>query len=659
MPKPPKPRPTRRGFITGSLAGAGTVLAAPKALGGSRDDLPPIVFRDRFQRESTSGWGRPWFNQRYGHSWSISNGFGRYDLPGPRSNKRFPPNPVLVLDAEVTDVELEATLAVTDLSARVGLLARACSYFDYLVAFLSGEALILARCDYHGVHTIARKDHALNPSLTFRMRFRIRGNNPQKMWAKVWTTGHPEPGQWQVFGKSSATEVAAPGAFGFYTQHSNDRITTSAAVTDFTARSSNERRPTPPSVVYSLAGAPYDDGSKTLIAARSSVPAEIGFEFGTDPAFGPGTQVIAQQPAVGPSQVVKADIDISSLGSSQTVHWRAWANRKGMKVYGETSRFKTPPTASGSVKFAFGSCARWGPVSRTSFETARSQSPDFFLHEGDFGYVVSNTGTAQSDAYQDHWIRMFGDPALRGLAREVPISLQRDDAEYGEDMATSATIKPFTIDAHGNLFANPSNDPFWFSYGGVAVFCLDCRRFSTGSSPPEAERSRLGQEQTAWLTESMQAAVEGGATVLVVASPMAFGSPDHPQAWVEFYRSEWDSLMAFFAGLNAPVLIVSGNSHVHRVLEGPGGSAPAKVVEFVSSGTEQTGWPVMTDQNIKNKVIKANAFGVVEVGEAQLQEGRTTRTVRLSCLKSGDGSAWFQSEYLAVEGVGLIPASSL
>jgi hypothetical protein len=116
--------------------------------------------------------------------------------------------------------------------------------------------------------------------------------------------------------------------------------------------------------------------------------------------------------------------------------------------------------------------------------------------------------------------------------------------------------------------------------------------------------------------------------------------------------------MDFFASLEAPVLIVSGNSHVHKILERPSGagSSSPRVVEFVSSGTEQKDRPVVTEEDIAAKEVKANGFGIVEVGSEQGVGLDTTRTVTLRCLKSEDGTEWFRADYLAIKGVGLIAA---
>jgi hypothetical protein len=154
----------------------------------------------------------------------------------------------------------------------------------------------------------------------------------------------------------------------------------------------------------------------------------------------------------------------------------------------------------------------------------------------------------------------------------------------------------------------------------------------------------------------MEAAAAGGAGLLVVSSPMALGGPNRPETWYLSYPDEWESLMSFFSSLNAPVLIVSGNSHMHTVFDAQ--EAPqadeARVVEFISSGTELVNWPVLDEDEMKeSKFVKANAFGVVELGAEQTVDGKAVRTVSLRCLSSNDGAEWFRSDYQAVAGEGL------
>ena len=267
-----------------------------------------------------------------------------------------------------------------------------------------------------------------------------------------------------------------------------------------------------------------------------------------------------------------------------------------------------------------------------------------------------------SDTYQDHWIRMLGDPSLTAITREVPFVLYRDDADYGRNQAHARTIRRFTIGAHGELHANPSNDHFKFVYGDVAFFCLDCRRYSTGKIKDRSKRSKLGARQKAWLKDGMTSARDDGAGMLVVASPQALGSDATPASWRKTYHDEWEELIDFFDGLGAPVLIISGDAHGHRLFEFPQKRLPdgtPRIVEFLSAGTEQRNFSEEVDDRYLLEDVGKNkepGFGLVEIGPEQSVAGQQTRTLALVAVRTKDGTEMWRRSYLIVRGLGILPA---
>src|SRR5687767_5302326 len=78
---------TRRRFIRGTAAAVAAVVVrgvpalARRRKGRRKKPEPEWLFRDRFQRGDAAGWGWPWFNQRYGRRWAISDRRGIYRLP--------------------------------------------------------------------------------------------------------------------------------------------------------------------------------------------------------------------------------------------------------------------------------------------------------------------------------------------------------------------------------------------------------------------------------------------------------------------------------------------------------------------------------------------------------------------------------------------------
>jgi hypothetical protein len=151
---------------------------------------------------------------------------------------------------------------------------------------------------------------------------------------------------------------------------------------------------------------------------------------------------------------------------------------------------------------------------------------------------------------------------------------------------------------------------------------------------------------------------DGSIGLLVVASPMAFGSDFGSESWRKSYSAEWSDLIDFFQSLEAPVLIISGNVHGHRLHEYPQKNVQPdlpRIVEFVSSGTEHTRFFRHDDLDTIVKKARGSGFGLVELGPEQDLAGQRTRTLTLSALKSANGTPFWTQEYVIVRGVGIFP----
>ncbi len=620
---------------------------------------PKWLFRDRFRRRDGIGWGRPWFNQRYGRRWALSEQRGIYRLPATENSVYYRPNPILVLDHDVANADLRATISMSNASARFGLVARAYGYADYYAAHIGpGNHIRLTRCGHHDEKVLARKAFHVEANRRYRIRFHVRGAGPVRLKLKAWPLTEPEPAGWNIdVQDASPAALTGAGPFGLFAEHAVDGRGAALRVSDYVAWSHEKPSYSAPTITYSLAGPIQQTGVK--VVAKSAVPARIGFEYGTDATFTHDVRRAFAGHSSARAQTASATLDVNAFPPSSIVHWRAWAERRTVRRYGPVSSFRMPPAAGLPVKFAFGSCTRWQPSPRRSFEQARLQLPDFYLHQGDFGYVPHRVVSHAPDTYQDHWIRMLVDPSFAAMTRSVPIGLSQDDADYGTNLADRNTLRRFTIPAHDELTANPRSAYYTFRCSDVAVFVIDARRYSTGKRVEPERRSKLGAVQKRWLFDEMTRAAEGNAGLLVVASPQAFGSDHSPASWRRGYEDEWRELMDFFQSLSAPVLIVSGDSHGHRLHEYPqknlDPSIP-RIVELVSSGTEQNKFNDDLDPQIVLRQAKGSGFGLVELGPEETRAGQRMRTLTLSALKSADGTPmWPPQRYLVVRGVGIFP----
>ncbi|MDQ4025414.1 MAG: alkaline phosphatase D family protein [Actinomycetota bacterium] len=645
-----------------AAAGAAVAARAVPALARRRKRKrpePKWLFSDRFQRRDAVGWGWPWFNQRYGRRWVVSEHRGIYRLPATENPVYYRPNPILVLDHDVADVDLRATISMSNASARFGVLARASGYADYYAAHIGpGNHLRLTRCGHHDEKLLARKPFYVEANRRYRIRFLVRGVSPVRLKVKAWPASEPEPSGWNVeTADASSGALTDAGPFGMLAEHAVDGRGAALRVGEIVAWSQDKRSYTAPSITYSMAGPVQNARAK--VVAKSSVPARIGFEYGTDATFTQDVRRVAAGHSSDRAQTAAVKLDLAGFRASSVVHWRAWAERRNVRVYGPPSSFRMPPAPGLPVRFAFGSCTRWQPSPRRSFERARLQLPDFYLHQGDFGYVPHRVIAHAPDTYQDHWVRMLIDPGFGALARSVPVAMSQDDADYGTNLADRHTLRRFTVRAHDELTANPRSAYYTFRYGDVAVFVIDARRYSTGKKVEPERRSKLGTEQKRWLLDEMQRAADDDAGLLVVASPQAFGSDHSPASWRKGFEAEWTELMDFFDSVGAPVLIVSGDAHGHRLHEYPqknlDPSIP-RIVEFVSSGTEQNRFSDDIDPDVLLRQAKGSGFGLVELGPEETRAGQRTRALTLTALKSTDGTPmWAPQRYLVVRGVGILP----
>lgn len=615
------------------------------------------LFADKFARRDRAGWGRAWFNQRYGRYWAVKSRRGIFRLPPNENNFRYRPNPVLVLDHDVTNVDLRVTLSMSNETGRGGVVARAAGYGDYYVAYLArGNRIRISRCTHQREVRLASAPAPHTAHQRYRMRVQVRGNGPVTIRAKVWPVGTKQPLRWTVRAVDrDGSAITTRGAFGMFFAHATDRRGCSFRISDFVARSSEKPAVTAPVLAYSLAGPP--NGSKVKLVAKTAVPAKMAFEVASDPAFGQIVQTLGPK-RTSRAQTAKVTLNASSFGASTFVYWRAVARRGGATILGPTHSFRTPPAPGLPVRFAFGSCTKWQIAPRRSFERARANVPDLYLHQGDFGYATSKVAAHGRDTYQDHWVRMLMDPGFTALAREVPFVWMRDDADYGRNNANRRTLRRFTIGAHDQLNANPG--PYFETrLGDVAIFSIDCRRYSTGANGvPVDQRSKLGDEQKRWLKAAMRAAARDDTSLLVLSSPQAFGSDRSPGAWRNNYRAEWSEMIEFFQSLRKAVLIVSGDAHGHRLHEYPRNDLQTdvpRIVEIVSSGTEQTKFFDDVDPQFILKKAKGSGFGLVEVGPEQDIGGQRTRTLTLTAVRTKDGTPFWTANYLIVRDVGLLP----
>jgi hypothetical protein len=639
----------RREFLGRGLAVSAATLGSSLLRlrpAGAEARAVSVVFSDSFKRKATpKGWGKAWFNQRYGIPWGIAKKKGFYDLPAPQPMAlAFAPNPVLVRDRDVLDSSAVATLSADNAGARFGLVARAVGYGDYYGAYLGPAGLTISRFSINREEILSLIPFAVDPRARYLLRFAVSGASAVALKAKVWKAGTAEPSRWTTDARDAEAgkRIEKPGASGFLFMHDARRENAARVkVSKYKLESPSVAAETPPTLSFSYAGR-VEDGKVRLVAKTDVPAAEILFHVGTDPQLARRYTAIPADEILKKQGIAKAWMPAPPPGG--TFYWRvATKTKSGDRLRSRVHAVRTP-VAGGEVTFAFGSCTHFWPVSR-SFEVAAGANPSFFAHLGDLGYPQDRQGGAlgfRSDAFQDRWTRMLGRRTTARLHETSQWVALQDDHDYGADNAYRDDVKPFTIKAFDQISGNLGERHFDMRRGDVHAFFVDVH---VDADDPERvdepDRSLLGGPQKAWLKDAMRAS---DAPLLVVFSSMplwglglGFGS------WKEGFADERRELVSFFQSLQGAqrrVIVCSGNAHAQYVNRhtNPGGK---DLIEFVSSGTDRidsTGATPVQVHSSDDVVDRSRATKLIDAfGLVTLQGAGAARRVVIRSIESKTG----------------------
>ncbi len=572
-----------------------------------------------------------------------------YELPRPQHGAAdFSPNPVLLLDRDVGDVEITGMFSTDNRRARAGVCGRTSTYDDGYTAYFDGSHLRISRYTLRGERKLAKAPFHTTRGVIYMIRLRITGKNPVRLKAKAWPADKPEPRRWTTSIVDTAPDrVKGAGSTGFIFMHDKvHRRPLRVWVHAFRVTSAEVPRITPPAMAVQFAGrTERSDGNthRTLLVCRSNAPAEsVEFQVSNGPGFGE-FEVVAAQEHSAESCIAKSWLE--NLDPGRTVFWRTRTTRKDVEVFGPVRSFRTPPAPGGRVSFAFGSCTNlW--VSHGSFIQAAGLDPDFYAHLGDFGYPATWNGSAmaaRADWYQDRWTRLLAAPEMGLIHDRASFVMMQDDHDYGGNNTWSETVKPFSVAAWDEISGNDGARWFDVRYGDLHAFITDTHIASDDPQAPDGPtHSCLGFQQKAWLKEAMAAS---DAPVLVVFSTRPFWGAGAGPGWKNSFAHEREELFAHFHSLQTPgrrVLALTGDAHAQFISRHPAPEPDGEpIYEFCSSGTDRgdtttRGRPMQVD--VAGRVDPqrsrklAHAFGHVEISD-----GPSGRVVRLRCISSETG----------------------
>ena len=623
----------RRTFLkSAGVVTAGAALASCDVFSDDPSEAPfESVFTETFDT-AREGWGPDWLSVRYEFEPAIESGAGilAVDVAPKRAieedarQTEYMGFPVVVPGRAADDTKVSCEV---DLEGIV-------------------EAGVIARWRHDEAYALlVRKDEAIlcRYSVKDRMdldRIKLRKTKEPRLLTLRVTGGDLDAtvtdteGTVKLHGRDP--DPLPSGAAGVVVNPRSNLEGGRGIFRDFELFSRAGAEPLDPNFVYRFAGGVVatNDGVTVRLAARTVIPAPVGFEIAENESFDDARVMEPVEPQGEWGSVRQV---VSNLEPGTTYHWRPFTGEGDSRIVGRSARFRTP-APDGAVRFAFGSCTSGRCTDYSSFSTAASLEPEFYLHAGDWGYANLNTLKHGPDHFQARWARLLRLPETRPLLDATPLMFWQDDHDYQADNGWSETIAPYTIGAFDDFHANPSDTYFDVRWGDLHVWCLDCRLYATDPKAPDVPgKSRIGAEQKQWLMEGM---TESDAPVRVVAAGMVFRNKVlDDDGWHSTYTNERDELLKFFSELPATVFILSGDSHGHRLIHH---FEFGELYEVIASGTDfppEAYWgqgnndPEHTLENITDRT----GFALVE-----LDPPGPNRTVSIKSIASADGEVMFQ-----------------
>jgi hypothetical protein len=225
-----------------AAAGAGTGLIGTRAAHAAT-----TLHSDGFARGATKGgWGKPWYSPRYEMPWGIGGQQGYFVMDPEGNADPQNPNPVLVLNKDVADLDIVAKMSSKNKDARFGLVARAAGYADFYAVYVDRKHVRIARFTVRGMKVLAKAAIPAQTETGYWIRFHVSGRDKVVLKAKVWRGGRSQPHRWTAAKthSDSGLRLSEAGAFGTVFLHDAAKRWTAAVEIDkFRATSARLRKP--------------------------------------------------------------------------------------------------------------------------------------------------------------------------------------------------------------------------------------------------------------------------------------------------------------------------------------------------------------------------------------------------------------------------------
>lgn len=630
---------TRAGKGIAGLIGLSAVL--PRTIGAATDRRSRAFEVDFSKVSNRRGWGRLWFSHLYRRTWDVRSGRARFKVPdGLASTAPTQPMPIFLFDHECRDCTQELTFHVSDLSLRPGLLFQSKGPLSYHAVTVEDRHLVLSRYGRTRREVLVR---ARVPSLRAGQKCSLEvAVTGRSVTARVWRTDRPRP-PWQLAGRSKVARVGTPGVL---VVHPENLLRSSLVVHRYRLSSPKEFEPTTPYPTYVLAGIPQGNGTtETRLRCASAYPAEIAFEWSSDPTFTSGVTRSTAAAATTPPFTAAIDVPVNR---NSTLHWRAVLTSLSSGAVAKSAvQTIRPFNPSQGVTLGAASCAQlWGKPAYTGLQGLRDAAGgelDAFVYQGDLGYAQNSYRSCYrlaQDFFADRFTRFLADPHFTSLRASTPTGFTIDDHDYGSNNGHAAGNLPWTIPLWNSFHADPTDTGYFdFRLGDVHCLTLDGRRYSDKQG---TGGTKLGPTQLSWLQDTIAAS---NATAFVILSADIFASRNHSLDCFLFgFPDEYEAVMTTFMDAQLDdkrVVIMSGDAHGMRIHYHPDPAARPQaaglsVIEFICSGLEARTWNGASQDDPtldpERNVLGQSGAGLIEIGPP----ADAARTITLRAIGSDE-----------------------
>jgi hypothetical protein len=185
-----------------------------------------VLANDTFQRQDQTFWGTASDGRQWGADAKTKTAFSIKGQQGQIAGGQGVLDAVIGQPTDNVDITVSGTVNQFGNRVDLGILARWTDPKNWYKAFIDGNHLVIMKSVKGQILTIQQVDLKTNAGVAQTIRFRLVGT---MLFAKVWSSGTPEPKNWAIITDDPALST---GQFGI---RALEQATTVITITSFSA----------------------------------------------------------------------------------------------------------------------------------------------------------------------------------------------------------------------------------------------------------------------------------------------------------------------------------------------------------------------------------------------------------------------------------------